>query len=148
MNCPYCKIKLKCIDSRASGDFLRFRIYKCENCAFTDVTEERLLVDENVETEPEKILQKWQVMTYFVSCGEEIKIGKSVDYLIKRRISQLQTGNPHKIILVCKIECDCEKEFHNLFDEYKMRGEWYHLPEDYIETVKLYCDKNKYVHNI
>lgn len=32
MNCPDCHVKLYCYDTRAVGDFGRFRRYICPNC--------------------------------------------------------------------------------------------------------------------
>jgi len=41
MDCPHCKKKMKCVDSRMYGA-IRFRKYKCPECGFEEVTEERL----------------------------------------------------------------------------------------------------------
>jgi len=45
MLCPECnpkKVKLKVVDSRPFGGNVRFRTYKCPECGYEDVTEERL----------------------------------------------------------------------------------------------------------
>jgi len=41
MRCPKCGAKLKCIDSRGSGN-TRIRKYKCGKCGFEDYTKEQL----------------------------------------------------------------------------------------------------------
>ena len=45
MNCPVCGKKLKIVDSRPYGDYLRIRVYKCPECNFTTTTSETLEVD-------------------------------------------------------------------------------------------------------
>jgi hypothetical protein len=69
---------------------------------------------------------KW---VYFIDDGTDIKIGKTIN--MKKRLSQLQTGNTQKLVIVAYIESDTmdqlETQFHNMLTEQHVRGEWYHL---------------------
>ncbi len=69
---------------------------------------------------------------YFIMAGNKkaIKIGNAVD--IDRRIKELQIGNHLSLKLIASIECDnrthaieMEARFHRLFNNQKMRGEWF-----------------------
>lgn len=47
----------------------------------------------------------------------------------KRRLQELQTGNPHTLhlMVVCSGTMGQEKWLHDQFDEYWIRGEWFRL---------------------
>ena len=64
---------------------------------------------------------------YLLKAGDYYKIGVSNN--INERIKQLQTGCPHKITCIGKIEyCDAlktEKRLHRMFKDSNTYGEWY-----------------------
>lgn len=65
---------------------------------------------------------------YFARCGEYIKVGTcSSD--ISPRLSELQVGNPYKLELEAFLPGDSELErrFHNKFNAYWERGEWFKM---------------------
>ncbi len=73
---------------------------------------------------------------YFIYCGEKqtspVKIGVTTD--IERRIVELQTGNPYKLICKALIPCDdktqayhLESFFHKQFKKNRMMGEWFKI---------------------
>ncbi|AYV75670.1 MAG: GIY-YIG nuclease [Terrestrivirus sp.] len=60
------------------------------------------------------------------------KIGHS--YSIDARLSNLQTANPTKLILIEEIKCKdpkvLEKTLHNNFEEFRLLGEWFKFNDD------------------
>lgn len=66
-------------------------------------------------------------MIYLIQCGEDgpIKIGyaSSVD----RRVRYLQTGSPHKLVVLHSFEGDknVERALHRCFKEHRLTGEWF-----------------------
>ena len=78
------------------------------------------------------------------------KIGHSYD--IDARLSNLQTANPTKLILIKEIKCKdpkvLEKRLHNNFKELRQMGEWFKFADDDLceckelsEELKLDVDK-------
>jgi hypothetical protein len=69
---------------------------------------------------------KW---VYFICDGTYIKIGKTKN--MKKRISQLQTGNAQKLVIIAYIESDTmdqlETQFHNVLTKQHVIGEWYNI---------------------
>ena len=61
---------------------------------------------------------------------DHIKIGRT-DGDVNKRLSCLQVGNPHELILLKVLKCDdsiqAENILHKRFAEYHIRGEWYNL---------------------
>lgn len=73
-------------------------------------------------------------MIYFIKCNNYVKIGRSIDP--KRRLADLQTGNPFKLTLIRTLN---EKDFeestlHKKFNRFRVRGEWFR----YSETIKMF----------
>lgn len=73
-------------------------------------------------------------MIYFIKCNNYVKIGRSIDP--KRRLVDLQTGNPFKLTLIRTLN---EKDFeesalHKKFNRFRVRGEWFR----YSETIKMF----------
>jgi hypothetical protein len=72
---------------------------------------------------------------YFIkdTVTQEIKTGCSGDP--EKRLSELQTGNPHKLILLGAIRGNAagEAQLHVRFARYRMEGEWF--KGDIIEDV-------------
>lgn len=64
---------------------------------------------------------------YFLRADERVKIGYAKNY--KSRIRELQTGCPHKLVLLMAIEASParERELHREFNGQRVQGEWFHL---------------------
>lgn len=64
---------------------------------------------------------------YFVRADERVKIGYAKNY--QTRMKELQTGCPHKLILLMAIEAKParERELHREFSGQRIHGEWFHL---------------------
>jgi uncharacterized protein YozE (UPF0346 family) len=66
---------------------------------------------------------------YFIQSGTSgpIKIGYTASS-VERRLSNLQTGHPEKLILLVSIEGNrsLEKQLHNQFNNHHLIGEWFH----------------------
>ena len=87
-------------------------------------------------------------MVYLIVCEETqtCKIGYSQD--AQSRLVQLQTSNPFKLKLKAVISGDAklEKEIHNKFKEFKLRGEWFEynsIIKGFFEYYNIYiteCD--------
>lgn len=75
---------------------------------------------------------------YFIRSGEYIKIGYTSD--LPKRLSNLQTGNPHQLTVIHTILTrqaeEIEADLHEMFTEYHVSGEWFRLPDDAIARVK------------
>ncbi len=61
------------------------------------------------------------------------KIGYSTN--VKKRIKTLQTSYPHQLTIISAIHGDklLEEQLHNLFSQYRLKGEWFILSEDIAE---------------
>jgi predicted GIY-YIG superfamily endonuclease len=62
-----------------------------------------------------------------------IKIGISDN--VRRRVRELQTGSPHKLVVVRTLNCPdrdtaerLEKLSHRRYAKYRLEGEWFNLP--------------------
>lgn len=69
---------------------------------------------------------------YIIQCNEYVKIGVS-NGVTDRRIRELQSGNPYKIILLNTFvpiidAYKYEQQLHKRYKEYRVRGEWFELP--------------------
>lgn len=66
-------------------------------------------------------------MIYFIQAQDKIKIGVTDDPVV--RITELQTGNPYR--LICKLlvdgSFDEERRLHRMFLEDRLVGEWFSL---------------------
>lgn len=73
---------------------------------------------------------------YFIRHGNSgpIKIGRASE--VKRRIGQLQTGNPTALQLlgwlVASNDAAMEKELHEHYSEYRARGEWFKIDQEHV----------------
>lgn len=86
-------------------------------------------------------------MVYFIQNTDtkHIKIGYSDN--VKKRFSQLQTTSPQEltILTMCEGGIELEKELHNKFNDYYVRGEWFNPSEElisYINKFPPYVNKN------
>lgn len=64
---------------------------------------------------------------YFLQSGKYVKIGRADD--VPARVAQLQTGNPHPLVLLGHYSGPDELEsyFHEAFRGEHHSGEWFHL---------------------
>lgn len=80
-------------------------------------------------------------MIYFIanSYSKSVKIGYSLSP--KQRFSQLQIGNSYKLDLigVMKGDREVERDIHNKFKKYHIRGEWYKLNDNIIKFITEYA---------
>lgn len=83
--------------------------------------------------------------TYFIQDElGNIKIGKS--FTPEKRFQEFQVGNASKLTLLLYIIGNSEKELHQKFKSFRIRGEWFKQNEElleYIESVKPYYKKAK-----
>ena len=86
-------------------------------------------------------------MIYFIQNTEtkHIKIGYSDN--VRNRLSSLQTTSPHElaILTICEGGIEVEKELHDKFNNYYVRGEWFNPSEElisYINEFPPYVNKN------
>jgi len=76
---------------------------------------------------------------YFLKSGKYVKIGLSAS--IEKRITDLQTGNPVELELLCKYVVNskyAESRLHQKFREDHTLNEWFYLSENiknYIEEI-------------
>jgi hypothetical protein len=64
-------------------------------------------------------------LTYAISDGEFIKIGKVVQTHPVQRLRTLQTGNPRTLTLLAYTSTIREKVAHRVLHRYRVRGEWF-----------------------
>ena len=78
------------------------------------------------------------IVVYFIKSCEtgRVKIGNAKD--VERRLSQLQTGCSEKLIIWGTYEGDLtEKEIHNMFEDHRIRGEWFEFERPILEFILL-----------
>ena len=68
---------------------------------------------------------------YMVECEGFIKIGVASN--VQDRLANMQTGCPFPLVLLTSFVSACpyedEESIHALLEEYRVRGEWFRLPE-------------------
>lgn len=77
-------------------------------------------------------------MIYFIQCGEFVKIGRCERDPI-RRLEKLQIGNPVTLRLIAVIPEGGrmeESNWHNRFDSWRVRGEWFKLGRKIKAAIK------------
>ena len=80
-------------------------------------------------------------MIYFVTQGNEfVKIGYTANKP-EKRLYNLQTGNPHKLVLSLVIHGNkgYEKALHDMFSAHSVHLEWFHLSND----IKVFMSGRK-----
>ena len=85
-------------------------------------------------------------MVYFIEDIENkrIKIGKSKNPA--HRLSQLQVSNSNKLKIIGVIEDNIhliEQDFHILFSDYRIRGEWFYGSDVLIKFIKSFSKPYK-----
>lgn len=70
-------------------------------------------------------------MIYFIRSGRHVKIGYT-KHSMKRRLEDLQIGNPVKLEALAMIEGDrrAELDVHDLFNDIRVQGEWFKLTDE------------------
>lgn len=73
------------------------------------------------------------MLTYFVSDGPRVKIGKTKNF--NQRFASLQSaqGIPLQVLLL--LEGDLEKPLHEQFAVHRIRGEWFRLSHDILHFI-------------
>lgn len=80
-----------------------------------------------------------QGFVYFISDGEQVKIGFTTN--IEKRRKALQTSSAFDLALLAAIPGpDClEKELHQEFRRYRLRGEWFKFSAPIREYISQNC---------
>lgn len=77
-------------------------------------------------------------MIYFISNGENIKIGYT-SQTVQKRINQLNAGSDSKLYVLGYMQGDMEKEkeLHQKFGQYRIRqnAEWFSPSDDLIDYI-------------
>ena len=78
-------------------------------------------------------------MVYLMECGGRYKIGVTKD--IERRVKELDK-RPFPVNVVATSELFdeaylAEKEFHEIYKEYRLNGEWFDIPKDKLFEVEM-----------
>lgn len=120
------------ISTKRKGGFKEFEIY------YKEKMEEERMKQEKAESERFKNLDRSSVYLIKDSTLNRYKIGVSKEP--EKRLLQLQTANSNKLNLVCKTyplhyAFKLEKEWHNLFNDYRIQSEWFLLGEEHIEDL-------------
>lgn len=78
---------------------------------------------------------------YIIQGGDYYKIGVAND--VQKRMSELQTGSPHKLVLLGSFEYEdvikCERIAHKLFSKNRVYGEWFSFEKEELETIIAIC---------
>lgn len=93
---------------------------------------------------PEKL--PWdEGYVYLFRCGGFYKIGLAKD--ANKRLSGLKTSSPFEIEMVkswrCKRPDTIERILHDRYDKFRVRGEWFQLAEDVLQSLLTLEDLNK-----
>lgn len=84
---------------------------------------------------------------YFITDGNFVKIG--ISHYIPKRMIALQTANPNKLKIICRIPCRrdeariLETELHSSFMGSLHRGEWYKLTAEIMAFINK-CNRGEY----
>ena len=87
---------------------------------------------------------KNKTITYFISDGDNIKIGKTVYGNLYNRLSTLQTGNVKPLTIELVIFSDVEYAFHRHYERFRLNGEWFFLPTNYRNDVIQICNEKNW----
>lgn len=74
---------------------------------------------------------------YVIKCNEYFKIGIAANP--RKRLQELQIANPYELELVKMINSDdprfTESSLHGKYCEFRIRGEWFKLPEQAVTEL-------------
>jgi len=138
-----------CFDSEAENYFIKWLYYGDKKYIepFYDwfsremkrKLEERL--EEPAEEKRKEPETKWGFI-YVVKVGKHYKIGRAKN--LENRVASYETANAGKVELVFSKEVkDYDKieiELHQIFEENRVKGEWFKLSEKDIEMIKEYLN--------
>jgi len=84
---------------------------------------------------------------YFIGSLESgtVKIGKSNNP--EKRLVELQTANPHKLVLygvIDDVTSELESRLHRILDPFRLEGEWFKLTDEVIRFMISKTDKLSY----
>lgn len=86
---------------------------------------------------------------YIVNCNGVYKIGSTMG-LVSSRVATIQSSNPNKIDTVCTIPSQrtmtLERDLHEKFKAWRVRGEWYRLTRRQIEDLRYQSRVAHYEH--
>lgn len=82
---------------------------------------------------------------YFISDGEYIKIGYTNKKDSNNRLKSLQTANARELFSLCEIPGyrKIEKELHNKFQHFHVRGEWYKKDRDLVDYIRQFIKEDE-----
>jgi len=88
---------------------------------------------------------------YFIGSLESgtVKIGKSNNP--EKRLTELQTANPHKLVLygvIDDVTPDLENTLHEILSDIRLKGEWFKLTDKLIQFMVSKTDKISYDYKI
>lgn len=71
---------------------------------------------------------------YLVRCGNTNFYKVGITNKVSRRLKDLQSSNPHEIILIatCIGNKNKEYELQNMMSDFWVRGEWFSIPDEHI----------------
>lgn len=97
-----------------------------------------LLVHEPSDFEIDKKLTQYpKVYVLITKDFDYIKIGTALN--IKKRMSNIQSGCPFNLTswlaVPTPLARHIETGLHDVFNEYNLRGEWFHLPSDQLDLL-------------
>jgi hypothetical protein len=80
-------------------------------------------------------MKETKSVIYFLRSGDRVKIGVTIS--LGRRIKALESASGASIDLIGSIPGtkDCERELHEQFAEYRIKGEWFSATEELLTGV-------------
>lgn len=145
-----------CDDGYSRNDFM----FMCKDCPYflglKNISHRDVCISEPyfIEKEYSNLLDYRNdnpaYFVYFVSDGEYIKIGISNN--MKSRLSQLQTGNPKKLEVLCLIPVKneisakkLEQKLHIVYQRFSVCGEWFDILRFLrLDDFRIYYDAKYY----
>lgn len=99
---------------------------------------EKLLQEQRDERERRRVgrgKKEWVTVIYFIRSPSAVKIGMAKD--ANRRLMVLQTSHSDELELVatCEGGRKLEAEYHALFAEHRLRGEWFSPHPDILAEI-------------
>lgn len=82
---------------------------------------------------PKRRIRSHNGFTYFITDGEIIKIGFSVDP--KVRLLHLQTSTPRNLWIIGTILGDHERRLHQQFRHLRLNGEWFTATQELTDFI-------------
>lgn len=80
------------------------------------------------------------MVTYFILSNGLLKVGKTAN--LSRRLKHYKTHNP-SFKVIYTYEADIEKEIHDALKDYRVRNEWFDVPESLIHSTIRFLEEGK-----